>query len=414
MTGHLRIFATLILGFLFLSGCAISQKTLVQKTDPPRKIAVFFDGTSSDERSDTNVKKLHSLVTLQKSDDIPATYIEGVGADGRFIGMGTGWGIGKRVRLAYTFLLKTYRKGDEIYIFGFSRGAYSGRILASLLYHAGLPNVQKEEGISPEEVSRIVYDSFKGDKSDEARRNDVERALIEQGLLASPPITVTALGLWDTVEALGWPKYKVNIDVPNKHYGDQLCNVERAYHAVSIDDDRERIFTPILLTRRHFIQECQGFPKVDISAINKKVEEVWFLGAHGDVGGRYEDTLMGGVSLNWMIRKLKGTKLLPENAAVPENRFGETHDPEGSFPFNILYKKQSRDLRKYTESSIYNEHDGVKRLKLHRSVIDRLAGIKPKDYEYQWLNAGAYPECFEISTEGYRYNKDSKCFDIVE
>ena len=208
--------------------------------------------------------------------------------------------------MAYTFLLENYRKGDEIYIFGFSRGAYSGRILASLLYYAGLPDLRKVESISPEKVSHIVYHSVKGDKSDEARRNDVEHALSEQGLMASPPITVTALGLWDTVEALGWPKYKVDIDVPNKYYGDQLCNVERAYHAVSIDDDRERIFTPILLTRRHFIQECQGFPKVDIPAINKKVEEVWFSGAHGDVGGRYEDTLIGGVSLNWMIRKAQG------------------------------------------------------------------------------------------------------------
>ena len=56
MTRYLRIFATLMFGVFCLSGCAISQKTLVQKTDPPRKIAVFFDGTSSDERSDTNVK----------------------------------------------------------------------------------------------------------------------------------------------------------------------------------------------------------------------------------------------------------------------------------------------------------------------------------------------------------------------
>lgn len=413
-------FIGLILGLLLLTGCAVAPKTLVQLQphDAPRKIAIFFDGTANDVESNTNIKKLHSLITLQKRSEIVAIYIEGVGTDLNLIGMGTGWGIGMRIRKAYRFLLENYRSGDEIYIFGFSRGAYSARILASLLHYAGIPNGAHQ----PQEMADFIFDAFKGNKDGKTRREDINRVLSSKKIPPSLPVQVAVLALWDTVEALGLPDFKENVDIPNGRYGDQLCNVVRAYHAVSIDDDRARIFTPILLTRSHLLDDCDKEIEDVANYINKTVDEVWFSGAHGDVGGVYSDSLLSGVSLNWMIGKLKGTRLLPNDASAPENLFGKSHDPEKGLVGGLLYKKLSRNLRHYAECGVYNKN----KLKLHRSVIQRLAGLKleentqrlaglkPEKNEFPWLNKTAYPHCFEETGSGYHYLDAKKCFDIED
>lgn len=145
-----------------LAGCkAIDYKPMVPVdfTDKPRKIVIFFDGTHNNPSSDTNVKKLHSLVTLQDRKSVASLYIDGVGVGSDVAGMSLGLGVKARVRIAYEFLLANHREKDEIYIFGFSRGAYQARILASLLANVGL---QHQEGLSQSASSELVYDAFKG------------------------------------------------------------------------------------------------------------------------------------------------------------------------------------------------------------------------------------------------------------
>lgn len=432
MANRLRFWKIILMIILiqWIPGCSmIDQKALVRTNKGPQKIAIFFDGTDNDEQSDTNVKKLHSLVTLQNRDDISALYIEGVGAGDKIIGMATGWGIQHRVKMAYTFLIEHYRQDDEIFIFGFSRGAYSARILASLLYHAGIPNLDSSKSFSSAaDISDIVYDAVKDDGISSERRRD---NVIDKHISISSPVPVRVLGLWDTVEALGiqnsgaklldklgFDTYVANIDNPNERYGDQLCNVKQAFHAVSIDDDREWIFTPALLTRKHLLETCSlALGKPLIKNINE-VDEVWFSGAHSDVGGGYNDSLLSGVSLNWMIKKLKDTKLLPKDASVPEDPFGSSHNPESGY-WSPIYHEQSRHILKYATSENYNNM----KIKLHSSVIERLKKIKPKVHEFNWMNKGtdkdgdmdmneyAYPECFD---NGLNF-KDKECnkIDIV-
>jgi len=88
--------------------------------DKPVKLVVFLDGTANDEGSHTNIAKLHNLTTLQGNKNIRASYIKGVGTDGKVIGMAMGWGIGHDVREAYLFLAENYnyQRGDEVYLFG--------------------------------------------------------------------------------------------------------------------------------------------------------------------------------------------------------------------------------------------------------------------------------------------------------
>lgn len=418
LTGFLRLCAAALGSLtLGLTGCALMKPPdplvyvpplvfqEIQVSTPekptqqtsPRRIAIFFDGTANDTRSGTNTAALHTLV--RESAEVATFYIEGVGAKGKPLGMAIAWGTGMRVRAAYAFLLDTYRAGDEIYLFGFSRGAYSARILASLLYHAGLPQdpAASRPLLSASETAEVVYDAFKcstwsSDATCEAikseqRIENIKIALEAKNLKAMAAVPVRFLGLWDTVEALGWPDYKENVDVPNPRYGDQLCNVQKAAHALALDDNRARIFTPILLNRRHLLSDCGRSEKRDDyegvwrRLIDEKVEEVYFAGAHADVGGGYDDApnQLSGVSLNWMIDRAgkEGLPIGNRSASAPlvvsQEALACTHDAEGAFPFNLVYKRMYRSIDAYADSP----SSSSQRVKFHACLVEHIK-LRPR------------------------------------
>ena len=388
-----------------LIGCAsnipIEHTPNIEK-ESPQKLVVLMDGTANDEASFTNVSKLHNLIALQSNPNTNTVYVHGVGTNGKFIGMAMGWGIGHDVREAYRYLGENYSRArdDEVYIFGFSRGAYASRILASLLNTAGIPEF--DVGMTDDKKDDLVddiYSAFKGEKTLSERQEAVSKVIGKQ----PQTVNVTFMGLWDTVEALGWPDYDENIDVPNGRYGDQLCNINKAAHALSLDDDRARIFTPILLTRNHLISDCKK------KNINETVDEVWFSGAHSDVGGGYEDTELDGVSLNWMINKLQPFDLLPSNSGVYEDPLGVGHDPESGFFFGLIYYRLNRNLPLYTQDTDYNNG----KLNIHSSVFERLANRKVLFNEFNWVGDQNYKECFNENSEFLDYIETSNCFDKV-
>jgi len=379
--------------------------------DQPRKIAIFFDGTHNEIATDTNIKKLHSLVTLRDQGNVATLYVEGVGPADDVIGMATGAGIGERVRIAYRFLLDNYRPNDKIYIFGFSRGAYSARILASLLYHAGVATSAK--GLSHAQITDVVYAALhdanekknaNADCSGPFARHCRFLHALSDKVNKPSSVTVELLGLWDTVEALGvkgvaTAVYKgsdesieVNVNGTNDHYGDQLCNVRRAYHALSLDDDRETVFTPLLLSRRHLLNECDRQQLQDSDLIHDwhmqirpgRLQEVWFSGAHSDVGGGYQESQLSGVSLNWMIAQMEkdgvGLELLPPGTSVRNDYLGSSHDPAAG-PWQLLYPRLSRNIIAYVTSDEQLNHY-EKKLCVHPSVFRRRSVIPPASNEY--------------------------------
>ncbi|MFH1870251.1 MAG: DUF2235 domain-containing protein [Pseudomonadota bacterium] len=422
------------LTIVMLGGCSsVVHKPLVAPATKDRMIAIFFDGTHNDASSDTNVKKLHALVSLQDSKRISSLYIEGVGAGTDVLGMGAGLGIGARVRIAYAFLLDNYRPGDKIYIFGFSRGAYSARILVSLLYHAGFPTMDSTSPpIDSAEIADIVYDASKerlpeiSPFTESKRQERVKDRLIAKGLVPdceldmaakgkhNDAVAVEVLGLWDTVEALGIPdwdskvvdrlggdQYIPNVGNGNPRYGDKLCNVRYVFHALALDDNREWVFTPQLMTRRHLFNGCtpnRQNPILEGAKLRKNhLHEVWFAGAHSDVGGGYPDSLLSGVSLNWMIEKLSAVApdLLPSNAKVREDPYGTSHDPEAGLLWSTLYHAFNRDVVKYAlEKATPDEGPAVpipEHLNrgivcVHKSVTDRRIFAPPKVHEYRQLS----------------------------
>lgn len=402
-TIFLKAFVCVLLaGNLTACTTAVMYKPVPAAASGEKHIAIFLDGTRNDEARDTNVKRLHSLVSLQSRPDLATLYVEGVGTGSDILGMGLGVGFKARVKIAYQFLLENYKPGDKIYIFGFSRGAYEGRALTSLLYHGGLPAWR---GHTTGDIADIVYDNVQGlrdETTHDPRREDIARQLQQKGLVIGKPVAVEVLGLWDTVEALGNPHWgrrllhkakikpiRVNVDNPNLNHDDQLCNVRRAYQALSIDDDREWLFTPLLLSRKSLFSHCPAPADADHLLDERgnirpgRLQEVWFSGAHSDVGGGYGDSATSGVSLNWMVGHLKGV-LLPHNTKLREDWFGSTHDPESGW-FAPLYHSMSRNIGAYVSDAARHREEFLGSVCVHESVLARRNSLPLKSYENKQL-----------------------------
>lgn len=436
MNRGLWAFLLMFLVFVLKYRMPEPERYLAPRDDKgPRKIAVFFDGTENGPASQTNVYKLYRQVRTMP--EVSTFYEEGVGFGKKSIGAGTGWGIDLRTQQAYAFLLQHYRRGDSIYVFGFSRGAFTARILSAMLQYAGLPEHYRnanvcalagQPALDPDlqcalRVSEAVYRSYKGDKAAAARTRDIAVSVNDMGLAPSMPVPVAVLGLWDTVEALGLVdtleaiQVKLGIDVKpdpgerNKRYGDQLCNVGAAFQALSIDDNRADLFTPKLLTLPHLYDKCAGPAAPRALYDYARVNEVWFPGAHSDVGGGYDDCKPGhgclsDISLNWMMRQLSrgSAPLFPVPLPVLEMR-GQyrVHDAQNG---NMLYRRVNRDIRALTSASTYN---GGKP-KIHCSAIQQLAGGKPMAYQFDWgIRSGSSfsgregKGCFAVTQQAYRY-----------
>lgn len=233
------------------------------------------------------------------------------------IGAGTGWGIGRDVVEAYAFLAKHYTKESKLYIFGFSRGAYTSRILAGMIYSVGgIYNLNNFKETDRLKISEELYSAYKGDVFDlyssnkgegkkiwdvEYKANKIFEKWKKKLSNSTHPelhenVQIDVMGLWDTVEALGViPSLEAlnenvlkikdhqNIVNPNRKYLDQICDIKNIYHTLSLDDNRANVFTPIIISSEYVVSKCNFTEESSI----EKVEEVWFAGAYSDVGGGY-------------------------------------------------------------------------------------------------------------------------------
>lgn len=415
----LKILAILVAG-CWLAACGPTPKLTRADAPGTHTYAVFMDGTSNDFESETNLMKLRNRISDLPVDSIGTYYVEGVGAKNKVVGMAMGWGIGYRVRSAYQYLLQNYRAGDDIYLFGFSRGAYSARILASVLNYGGLPSQPIGSEADARKLASAIYRAYKGVMTDEIRHRTVDEELSRLGVKATfAPRQIKFMGLWDTVESFGMPNNEEDVDGENHQYADELCNVRKAAHAVSLDDDRAWDFTPILLTRKHLVENCDAVaarpdwdrsPEGISKRLNETVDEVWFAGAHADVGGGYPDGRLNGASMNWMLGHLKQEGLL-KSFEVQLSRFADRiHDPQKDFLGGAVYRNVPRSLRVYAEQSPYN--DG--RLKVHSTVFSRLEATKVVGPRSPGNLPGLFPECFDVIDDvvgepGYVFNPREGC-----
>jgi uncharacterized protein (DUF2235 family) len=264
-----------------------------------RRLAIFIDGTWNVEDNNTNVWRLYSLCSAAdegKGEQL-CFYTKGVGTSygSKFKGGVLGMGFTTIIRQAYDWLISHYRKGDEIFIFGFSRGSYAARSLAGLIGRCGVPTIGSPVGI--DEVysryqlgnARTIYQLL--DLHSQGKDEDFllfEKWMVEHCVTAD----ITMVGVWDTVGALigNYDYLETGLRLPIKH----------VYHAIAIDEHRWS-FAATLLTRNIHSNKPpseQSHPRPI-----QDVEQRWFPGAHGNIGGGYESDPLSQRPLVWITEK---------------------------------------------------------------------------------------------------------------
>ena len=287
-----------------------TQPNFAAAEQQKKRLALFLDGTWNSVDSNTNVRRMRALCAPKCADGIPQIVYYSVGVNG-FLGGVFGQGLDENIRLAYEWLIENYNDGDDIYIFGFSRGAYTARALSGLIAIDGILKAG-----SPIGVAELFKRYKKGNEEtiwklkemeaseDAGRLSEQEKWLLKY----SRPTNVKVIGVWDTVGSVGLAAG----DIPgiSRSSFDYLqtglrIHILNGYHALAIDEHRND-FAPSLWDVRH-----QKDPNAVIAQPRplSAVEQRWFVGAHANVGGGYETDLLAQAPLRWMMKKAESQGL---------------------------------------------------------------------------------------------------------
>lgn len=280
-----------------------------------RSLVVCCDGTWNSADQDgapTNVTKMARAILPQAQDGAAQIvyYDEGVGSGNfldRIVGGAFGTGLETNVQQAYRFLCQNYQPGDRICLFGFSRGAYTVRSLAGLVSLVGL--------LRKGDLDRMpkVWDYYRTPPEER------EPEVIDPAWIGGRFPEVTLIGVWDTVGALGIPANGLGRIGRKRHSFHDVKLGERvrnAFQALAIDEHR-KTFAPA-------IWETAGLP-----AHEQAVEQVWFAGAHSNVGGGYPDSLLSDIALLWMFDKARPFLALDEDYVARKVQKVEAGAPRG-------------------------------------------------------------------------------------
>ena len=276
----------------------------MKTTEKPKNIAVCFDGTGNEYGDNkTNVVRICEIATADDSQLV--FYDPGVGTGGWDYDQSkgdvkakrdkaTGRGLQDNVEDGYRFLMENYRQGDRVFIFGFSRGAFTARSLGGMLYRCGLLRPGLDNLVKH---ASEVYN----------RKNDGLDAGFKATFSRTCPVHF--VGVWDTVKSLTLHE--------GKKFHDARLNpeIKNAYHAIALDEMRKD-FPPCLWDEKNISD-------------GQMVEQVWFAGVHSDVGGWYDEHELSDISLRWMLEKAEACGLLLDSdkfSKVQGDPDGEMHD----------------------------------------------------------------------------------------
>lgn len=290
-----------------------------------KRIVYCADGTWDTSEKHTNVYKLYKSL-LVNSEQMPF-YDDGVGSMGlplqRFVGGAFGTGLWQKIKDGYTRIAHVYEQDDPLYIFGFSRGAYTARSLAGMIVACGLPTKNFSD-----DLVETAFDAYR-DKNNRAQI----LSKLKDCAMYNPKITM--IGVWETVGSLGIPSLLGGVDPILYGFLDTSLHpcVLNAYHALAIDERRFE-FPATLWTSP--------------PSPGQTIEQVWFCGVHSDVGGGEPDdfegaTALSDISLGWMMSKAgalglqfdpaaQKTYTLPLDAKYALDKLHESWTPLWGFP----------------------------------------------------------------------------------
>lgn len=343
----------------------------------PKNVVVCCDGTANEFAKDrTNVIKLYS--TLRQDPTRQVTYyhpgagtMEPPGALSpwrrrftRVLGKAIGYGLEHDIRDAYLFLMNSFEPGDQIFLFGFSRGAYTVRAVASLLHMYGLLHAGND-ALVPYAI-RMMIGIQRANRTNHAHQNAVNDYFALAGefkaAMARSGCTVHFVGVWDTVSSVGWVENPLKLP-----YVSDNPDIEIGRHAVAIDE------------RRAFFRNHLWRPGSDPSKPHgpKDLRQVWFPGVHCDVGGGYPEGESGlsKLALEWMLDEGEAAGLLvdpgrradilgrtPGSHHVPPNPLGPIHESLTGLwnvaeflprkHFNAVARTNERRMNRYRRRTI--------------------------------------------------------------
>jgi uncharacterized protein (DUF2235 family) len=397
----------------------------------PKNIVLLSDGTgnSSAKLLKTNVWRVYEALRLDDPTVQVACYDDGVGTSTfkplALLGGAVGVGLRRNVLRLYRFLCEHYEPGDRIYAFGFSRGAFTIRLLVGLICDQGIiktrPPVVGKPAIGTPETGFTVYGSELARLSRWAYR-EFRKKFKQTGGLVTPArwfrdnllrfweapfrpkrsreiryrkdlnhkvTSIEFVGVWDTVDAYGLPvdeltdgidKWVWPLSMPECRLSPK---VQKACHALALDDERNT-FHPVLwdesqgntTTARDLLATGQvpdaAVASQEASQIDDEwISQVWFAGMHSNVGGGYPDDALSCVSLTWMTEEAKkhGLHFYPQSLAqlkAKADPLGRIYDARSGL--KAYYRYNPRKIEVLTHDPKITIH----RPKIHQSVVDRL------------------------------------------
>lgn len=332
-----------------------------------KNVVVCCDGTGNEVSENiSNVLKLYRVLRKTGKSTLRQVvfYDPGVGTLARpdpwtkfrqdavaVLGLMTGYGLDDNVLAAYTFLINNYEDGDDIYLFGFSRGAYTVRMLAGLIHKVGLlaPQQQNLAGAAltaykqSAELNPLVGSAQPSDdeEAEVSPQSRDDRAAQFARIVSVRWPTVKFLGVWDTVASVIVPR-------PDKFYTFSLQEMPytrrnpsvQAFRQAIALDERRRMF------RLHGWDDAQTFMHNRFSKTNNSdpqdIQQVWFAGVHADIGGGYPESESGlsKYPLLWMIGEAVAHGLTVSTQATNQLAWGIQR--QGS-PFSYVVPDFMRD-----------------------------------------------------------------------
>jgi uncharacterized protein (DUF2235 family) len=282
-----------------------------------KNIVLCCDGTANEFAQDrTNVVKLS--YTLQQNPPQQIVYyhpglgtMEPAGAltslarkTTKLLGLAVGYGLASDVRDAYVFLMNNFEPEDRVFLFGFSRGAYTVRALASLLHMYGLIARGNDPLVAYaiRMLTAIQQLDAKGDTDSDERRRYFQLASDFQQTFSRVPCKPWFVGVWDTVSSVGWIENQLRLPFVADN-----PDIQIGRHAIALDERRAFFRTNLWRPR----------PSPAISG-PKDLKQVWFAGVHCDVGGGYpeEQSAACKIPLEWMLREATAAGLMVDPARV--------------------------------------------------------------------------------------------------
>jgi uncharacterized protein (DUF2235 family) len=288
-----------------------------------KRIVFCADGTWDAPVTSTNVYRIYKALTVTASQ--VTYYDDGIGAEAtgiaRVLQGAFGQGLFQKIQDGYTQIAHVYEPGDQVYLFGFSRGAYTARSLAGMIANCGLPS-----GTFTDDCVAQAFAAY---------RNPTSRAAMLAGLTPCglQNAAIQMVGVWDTVGALGIPAIFGGVDESTFGFLDTSLHpdVQIACQCLAIDEHRAQ-FPATLWT--------------STPAPGQTLNQIWFSGCHGDVGGGTPqggpvdgDTRLCDITLGWMIAQAQAA--------------GLTFDPAAIAPYATFPAKYALDAINETWNPVY-------------------------------------------------------------